>query len=95
MFTNAPVTNQPIQESTWVRIISKSLPQLMSQWNIDRIRATSFVTKIYSQVICYTTHKSLILHGFNSVLQPRGLSTKRLDHLLNFSHSNFTTLWKI
>jgi hypothetical protein len=82
MFTNTPVTNQPIQESVWVRIISKSLPQLMSQWNIDRIQATSFATKIYSQVICCTTHKSLNLHGFNSVLQPKGLSTKRLDHYI-------------
>jgi hypothetical protein len=75
--------------------ISKSLPQLMSQWNIDRIWVTYFVIKVYSQLIYYTTHKSLILHGFNSVLQPRGLSMKRLDHLHNFSHSNLTTLWKI
>ena len=66
------VIKQPIQHNTWVRISSKSLPQLMFQQNTDRIWVTYFFVKIYSQLIYYTTHNSLILHGFRSVLQPGG-----------------------
>jgi hypothetical protein len=66
------VIKKPLQRNTWVRISSKSLPQLMFQQNTDRIWVTYFFVKIYSQLIYYTTHNSLILHGFRSVLQPGG-----------------------
>ena len=64
------VIKQLLQCNTWVRISSKSLLQLMFQQNTERIWVTYFFVKIYSQLICYATHKSLILHGFSSVLQP-------------------------
>jgi len=63
---------QPLQCKTWVMISSKSLPQLMFQQNTDRIWVTYFFVKIYSQLIYYAAHKSLMLRGFRSVLQPGG-----------------------
>ena len=84
-FSNTPGSIQRIKGKTWVRIVSKSFAQMTYQRNTDRIRGTSYFIKIYSQLIYYAKYKRIILHRFNSILQSRGLSKKKLDHLHNFN----------